>query len=160
MIAVYALTGFFAGLHKPFGRLWQAFGMLGATFFFLLYDRTLPLDSVYIGSLVTASLLFFIIPSSWIKTLKDQLFPDTSNVLLRRQKWMTEKVNHQLQEFQHFVDFITRFISDRFEPKAAAQKGQSTPLPICQSCFRYETCWGEKSNGIPALMKQWEEQPK
>lgn len=159
MIAVYALTGFFAGLHKPFGRLWQAFGMLGATFFFLLYDRTLPLDAVYIGSLVTASLLFFIIPSSWITTLKDQLFPDTSNILLRRQKWMTEKVNHQLQEFQHFVDFITGFISDRFEPKAAAQKGQSSSLPICQSCFRYETCWGEKSNGMPALMKQWEEQP-
>lgn len=160
MIAVYALTGFFAGLHKPFGRLWQAFSMLGATFFFILYDRTLPLDSVYIGSLVAASLLFFIIPSSWIQTLKDQLFPDTTNVLLKRQKWMTEKVNHQLQEFQHFVDFITRFISDRFDPKAMAQKGQAGALPVCQSCFRYDTCWGAKSNGIPEMMKQWEEQTK
>jgi len=160
MIAVYAVTGFLAGLHKPFGRLWQAFSMLGATFFFILYDRTLPLDSVYIGSLVTASLLFFAIPSKWIKDLKDQLFPDTTHILLRRQKWMTEKVNHQLHEFQHFVDFITRFISDRFESKAVIDKGRKEVLAACQSCFHYEKCWGEKSNGIPLLMKQWEEQPK
>ena len=122
MIAVYAVTGFLAGLHKPFGRLWQAFSMLGATFFFILYDRTLPLDSVYIGSLVIASLLFFMVPSTWIKQLKDQLYPDTTSVLLRRQKWMTEKVNHQLQEFQHFVDFITRFISEKFDSKSAEKR--------------------------------------
>ncbi|WP_342601269.1 SpoIIE family protein phosphatase [Psychrobacillus sp. FSL H8-0483] len=160
MIAVYAVTGFLAGLHKPFGRLWQAFSMLGATFFFILYDRTLPLDSVYIGSLVTASLLFFAIPSKWMKDLKDQLFPDTTHILLRRQKWMTEKVNNQLHEFQHFVDFITRFISDRFESKAVIDKGRTEVLAACQSCFHYEKCWGEKSNGIPVLMKQWEEQSK
>lgn len=160
MIAVYAVTGFLAGLHKPFGRLWQAFSMLGATFFFILYDRTLPLDSVYIGSLVVASLLFFIVPSSWIKQLRNQLYPDTTSVLLRRQKWMTEKVNHQLQEFQHFVDFITRFISERFDSKALRKDEKTEPLPICQSCFQYEKCWGEKSNGMPALIKEWEEQPK
>lgn len=159
MIAVYALTGFLAGLHKRFGRLCQAFSMLGATFFFLLYDRTLPLDSVYIGSLVAASLIFFMIPSTWIKDLKDQLYPDTTHVLLRRQKWMTEKVNHQLQEFQHFVDFITRFITDRFEPKIASEERVEN-LVTCQSCFHYEKCWGAKSNGIPSLIQQWEEQPK
>lgn len=156
MIAVYAVTGFLAGLHKPFGRLWQAFSMLGATFFFILYDRTLPLDTVYIGSLVTASLLFFALPSKWIKYLKDQLFPDTSNILLRRQKWMTEKVNNQLQEFHHFVDFITRFISNRFDPKGKIEKEKSQPFSTCQSCFQYEKCWGEKSNGMPMLMEQWE----
>ncbi|WP_240793459.1 SpoIIE family protein phosphatase [Psychrobacillus vulpis] len=160
MIAVYAITGFLAGLHKPFGRLWQAFSMLGATFFFILYDRTLPLDSVYIGSLVTASLLFFAIPSKWIKYLKDQLFPDTSNVLIRRQKWMTEKVNNQLREFQHFVDFITRFISDRFDSKGVDDQEQPKALSVCQSCFQFEKCWGEKSNGIPLLMEQWENDSK
>ena len=160
MIAVYAVTGLLAGLHKPFGRLWQAFSMLGATFFFILYDRTLPLDSVYIGSLVTASLLFFAIPSKWIKEINSQLFPDSTHVLLRRQKWMTERVNNQLQEFQHFVDFITRFISDRFEPKMTVEKGGTEHLPACQSCFHYEKCWGEKSNGIPTLIKQWDEQSK
>lgn len=160
MIAVYAVTGFLAGLHKPFGRLWQAFSMLGATFFFILYDRTLPLDSVYIGSLVTASLLFFAIPSSWIKSLKEELYPDTSNILLRRQKWMTEKVNNQLQEFQHFVDFITSFISDRFNNKGAVEKEQNQAFETCQSCFQYEKCWGAKSNGIPSLMSQWENEPK
>ena len=159
MIAVYALTGFLAGLHKRFGRLWQAFSMLGATFFFILYDHTLPLDSVYIGSLVAASLIFFMIPSKWIKDVKEQLYPDTTHVLLRRQKWMTEKVNHQLQEFQHFVDFITRFISDRFEPKSATEEVVE-PLAACQSCFHYEKCWGEKSNGIPSLIQQWEDQPR
>ncbi|WP_277586862.1 SpoIIE family protein phosphatase [Psychrobacillus antarcticus] len=160
MIAVYAVTGFLAGLHKPFGRLWQAFSMLGATFFFILYDRSLPLDSVYIGSLVVASLLFFMVPSAWIKQLKDQLYPDTTSVLLRRQKWMTEKVNHQLQEFQHFVDFITRFISERFDSKALRKDEKTEPLPICRSCFQYEKCWGEKSNGMPVLIKEWEEQPR
>ncbi|MEI4771501.1 SpoIIE family protein phosphatase [Psychrobacillus sp. FJAT-51614] len=160
MIAVYAVTGFLAGLHKPFGRLWQAFSMLGATFFFILYDRTLPLDSVYIGSLVTASLLFFAIPSSWIKSLKEELYPDTSNILLRRQKWMTEKVNNQLQEFQHFVDFITSFISDRFNNKGAVEKEQNQAFATCQSCFQYEKCWGAKSNGIPSLMAEWENEPK
>ena len=156
MIAVYAVTGLLAGLHKSFGRLWQAFSMLGATFFFILYDSTLPLDSVYIGSLVTASLVFFAIPSIWIKSLKDQLYPDTSSVLIRRQKWMTEKVSHQLQEFQHFVDFITRFISERFDPKATVEKEeQSNSLPTCHSCFHYEKCWGEKSNGMPVLVEQW-----
>ena len=160
MIAVYAVTGFLAGLHKPFGRLWQAFSMLGATFFFILYDRTLPLDSVYIGSLVTASLLFFAVPSKWIKSLKDQLYPDTSNILMRRQKWMTEKVNNQLQEFQHFVDFITRFISDRFDNKERMEKEQSKDYSTCQSCFQYEKCWGERSNGMPSLIKQWEDQTK
>lgn len=160
MIAVYAVTGFLAGLHRPFGRLWQAFSMLGATFFFILYDRTLPLDTVYIGSLVTASILFFMVPSKWVKYIKDQLFPDTSNILIRRQKWMTERINNQLQEFQHFVDFITRFISDRFETKGKEEKGQSQPLSACQTCFQYEKCWGEKSNGIPILMEQWENETK
>lgn len=159
MIAVYAVTGFLAGLHKPFGRLWQAFSMLGATFFFILYDSTLPLDSVYIGSLVAASLVFFVIPSSWIKYSKEQLFPDTSKLLLRRQKWMTEKVNHQLQEFHHFVDFITRFISERFEPKVSVEKEQHVPFSICQSCYQFDRCWGERSNGIPSLIEQWQSQP-
>ncbi len=160
MIAVYAVTGFFAGLHKRFGRLWQAFSMLGATFFFILYDHTLPLDSVYIGSLVAASLLFFTIPSQWLEDLKSQLYPDTAHILLRRQKWMTEKVNHQLQEFQHFVDFITRFITERFEQKGINGEEEVELLHACQSCFHFEKCWGEKSNGIPSLIKQWEDQPR
>ncbi len=158
MIAVYAVTGFFAGLHRRFGRLWQAFSMLGVTFFFILYDQTLPLDSVYIGSLVAASLLFFTIPSQWISDLKNHLYPDATHVLLRRQKWMTEKVHHQLQEFQYFVDFITGFITQKFEKKGGTIE-QPELLHVCQSCFHYEKCWGEKSNGIPNLIKQWEEQP-
>ena len=160
MIAVYAITGFLAGLHKPFGRLWQAFSMLGATFFFILYDHTLPLDTVYIGSLVTASLLFFTIPSKWIKYLKDQLLPDSSNILIRRQKWMTEKVNNQLKEFQHFADFITRFISERFDSRESVRKERNMSFSTCKSCFQYEKCWGEKSNGIPLLMQQWEDETK
>ena len=45
--------------------------------------------------------------------------------------------------------------------RRALRKDEKTePLPICRSCFQYEKCWGEKSNGMPVLIKEWEDQPK
>ncbi|MBO1912616.1 hypothetical protein J4G37_48430, partial [Microvirga sp. 3-52] len=47
MIAVYGMTGFFAGAMKRFGKLGIAVGGGVVSLFFFLYDLTLPIDSTH-----------------------------------------------------------------------------------------------------------------
>ena len=47
MLALYALTGVFAGSSMRMGRIGIALGGIAPSIFFFFYDATLPLDIVY-----------------------------------------------------------------------------------------------------------------
>lgn len=158
MIGVYALTGLFAGLFQNRGRIWIAFGSLGAATFFSIYDASLPLDSVYFVSLTCAIGIFFILPKSWLTYSQNQLFPKQSSVLFKRQKWLTDRVNHQLHDFQQFVDFITQLVNDRFPTsKESVATQQSVEYSVCNSCFRQTKCWATEGQGMWPIVEDWKE---
>lgn len=159
MIAVYALTGLCAGLFQTKGRIWIAVGSLGAGLFFSIYDTTLPLDSVYFASLTCAIGIFFLLPKSWLNHIQNQFFPKQTSVLFKRQQWLTDRVNNQLKDFQHFVDFITQLVNDRFptsrEPEPSIQ--QSVEYSVCNSCFKQTKCWATEGKGMWPVVEEWKE---
>jgi len=158
MIAVYALTGLCAGLFQNKGRIWMAVGSFGAALFFTVYDATLPLDKVYFASLACATLLFFIMPTSWVNYAQNQLFPKQSSVLFKRQQWLTDKVNTQLNDFQQFVEFITQLVNDRFPAQKEIASTNHTPdYTVCGTCFRQDKCWGAEGQGMHPIVDEWKE---
>lgn len=158
MIAVYALSGLSAGLFQNKNRLWIAIGSFGAALFFTVYDNTLPLDKVYFASLACASMIFFILPTSWINYAQNQFFPKPSSVLFKRQQWLTDKVNTQLFDFQQFVEFITQLVNDRFPTqKETASTSQTPEYSVCGTCFRQDKCWGDSGQGMYPVIEEWKE---
>jgi stage II sporulation protein E len=158
MIAVYALSGLSAGLFQNKNRLWIAIGSFGAALFFTVYDNTLPLDKVYFASLACASMIFFILPTSWINYAQNQFFPKPSSVLFKRQQWLTDKVNTQLFDFQQFVEFITQLVNDRFPTqKETASTSQTPDYSVCGTCFRQDKCWGVSGQGMYPVIEEWKE---
>lgn len=157
MIAVYALTGLCAGLFQNKGRIWIAVGSLGASTFFSIYDASLPLDSVYFVSLTCAMGIFFLLPTTWLNYWQNQLFPKQSSVLFKRQQWLTDRVNHQLKDFQHFVDFITQLVNDRFPSKEAEATQQTVEYSVCNSCFKQTKCWGTEGKGMYPIVEDWKD---
>ena len=158
MIAVYALSGLCAGLFQNKNRLWIAMGSFGAALFFTVYDTTLPLDKVYFASLACASMIFFIMPASWINYAQNQFFPKPSSVLFKRQQWLTDKVNTQLFDFQQFVEFITQLVNDRFPAqKETASTSQTPDYSVCGTCFRQDKCWGVSGQGMYPVIEEWKE---
>lgn len=159
MIAVYALTGLCAGLFQNKGRVWIAVGSLGAALFFSIYDASLPLDSVYFASLTCAIGIFFLLPKSWLNNMQNQFFPKQSSVLFKRQQWLTDRVNNQLKDFQHFVDFITQLVNDRF-PNSKEQESivqSSVEYSVCNSCFKQAKCWAAEGKGMWPIVEEWKE---
>jgi stage II sporulation protein E len=158
MIAVYALSGLCAGLFQNKNRLWIASGSFGAALFFTVYDTTLPIDKVYFASLACASMIYFILPTTWINYAQNQFFPKPSSVLFKRQQWLTDKVNTQLYDFQQFVEFITQLVNDRFPThKETASTSQSPDYSVCGTCFRQDKCWGAAGKGMYPVVEEWKE---
>lgn len=158
MIAVYALTGLCAGLFQTKGRIWIAVGSLGAGLFFSIYDTTLPLDAVYFASLTCAIGIFFLLPKSWLNNLQNQFFPKQSSVLFKRQQWLTDRVNNQLKDFQHFVDFITQLVNDRFPSSKELETSiQPVGYSVCNSCFKQTKCWATEGKGMWPVIEEWKE---
>ncbi|MBK3496904.1 SpoIIE family protein phosphatase [Viridibacillus sp. YIM B01967] len=157
MMAVYAVTGLFAGVCKNIGRLWIAIGGIMASVFFALYDATLPLDYTFFMSIAFATLLFFIFPQKWVVYWQNQLYPNRDEVLLERQKWLTERLTTKLVDFHHFVDFMKELVHDRFGAmnRPVSEEVQERPLALCQSCFKYDKCWGNRKSEMPDLMQKW-----
>lgn len=155
MLSVATLTGLCAGMGARVGKFGVAIGSIIPSVFFLFYDATLPLDSVYFTSIVCGSVLFLFIPKSLSNTVKEKLFPQREEILLARQHWLTEHVTLKLEHFQHFVRFMKELVFDRFMTAPVVSKEEVTPMNTCLSCFRYDRCWGAENNGMDRLMTEW-----
>lgn len=152
MMAVYALTGLFVGIHRKAGRLWQAIAMLGVLLFFRFYDATLPIEEVFLSSTLMASLLFFAIPKGWIQQLQHWVQPKENRQATQRFEWMEARWRRHMREAQSFFRYVGDVI--RSETAAATQLGeQSLPLP-CQSCYRKVSCYEKGEMGH--LLDTWQ----
>ncbi len=156
MMAVYGMTGFFAGTLRRFGKLGIATGALLVSLFFFMYDLTLPLDSTYFISIGVGTLLFFLIPSKAVASLKEIFIPK-NEVESKRQKWITERLDEQLQDFQQFAEFMSTLVSGKEGQRLQQGHSQAVPVPsVCQSCFRYTRCWEDEESDMGDLMQEWE----
>ncbi|HWI50006.1 MAG TPA: SpoIIE family protein phosphatase [Rummeliibacillus sp.] len=157
MIAVYALTGLCAGVCKKLGRFGIVLGSSIATAFFVLYDATLPIDKTYFIALGVATLLFLTMPKTWLVYWQRQLYPNHEEVLLERQRWLTEKVTLKLTNFNDFVIFMKELVNDRFgvTEKQPTDDVEARPLSPCESCYLFERCWGADKKEMEPLMQQW-----
>ncbi len=158
MMAVYGMTGFFAGALGRFGKIGIVAGGLFVSVFFLLYDLTLPLDSSHFVTLGVASVLFLLIPSKNLEPLKRVFQSTTKEVSDKRHKWLSDKLNEQLADFQKFSEFMSTLVGGRSLSlgEFGTEKTVERPVPtICQSCFRYSKCW-EKSDDMAFLLDEWE----
>lgn len=155
MLSVATLTGLCAGMGAKGGRFGVAIGSILPSVFFLFYDATLPLDSVYFTSIAIGSILFLTIPKKYSDRVRDKLFPQREEVLLARQNWLTEHVTYKLEHFQHFVQFMKELVFDRFMTAPVEAAKEVAPMNTCLSCFRYDHCWGAQNNGMDKLMTDW-----
>ncbi len=157
MIAVYALTGLCAGVCNRLGKFGIVLGSGIATAFFALYDATLPIDKTYFIALGVATLLFFTMPKSWLQFWQRQLYPNQEEVLLERQRWLTEKVTMKLTNFNDFVIFMKELVNDRFGVTEQQEtiEIEARPLSPCESCYKFEKCWATGKNEMESLVQQW-----
>lgn len=155
MLSVATLTGLCAGMGARAGRFGVAIGSILPSVFFLFYDATLPLDSVYFTSIAVGSIAFLTIPRKYSDKVRDKLFPQREEILLARQNWLTEHVTYKLEHFQHFVQFMKELVFERFMTTPVEASKEVSPMNTCLSCFRYDRCWGAQNNGMDKLMTDW-----
>jgi len=157
MMAVYGMTGFFAGALRRFGKLGIAVGASAVSVFFLMYDLTLPLDFTHFTTIGVATLLFLVIPSKKIEPLQRIFYPEKVEETDKRQKWLAERLDEQLSDFQQFAEFMSSLVGGRSEDqgKSKEQELRATPL-ICQSCFRFEKCWESSDDDMDRLINEWD----
>lgn len=155
MLSVATLTGLCAGMGARAGRFGVAIGSILPSVFFLFYDATLPLDSVYFTSIAVGSIAFLTIPRKYSDKVRDKLFPQREEILLARQNWLTEHVTYKLEHFQHFVQFMKELVFERFMTTPVEAAKEVSPMNTCLSCFRYDRCWGAQNNGMDKLMTDW-----
>ena len=157
MMAVYGMTGFFAGALSRFKKIGIAIGGLSVSVFFLLYDLTLPLDSSHFITLGVATLLFFFIPSKRLKPIRHVFYPESQEVSEKRHKWLSERLDEQLASFQQFSEFMSTLVSGRFPSSEDTDISAQQLIPkTCQSCFRNAKCWGGGEHDIGELLQDWE----
>ena len=155
MMTVYGMTGFLAGAFQKLGRIGIAIGAGLVSLFFFMYDLTLPLDSTYFVSIGVGTLLFFLIPSKKLLSLKKSLQPD-HKVELKRHQWMTERLDEQLKDFQQFSQFMSTLVSGKDNMYYQKLENSAEPTPsVCQSCFRYAKCWEGESTNMGHLIQSW-----
>lgn len=156
MMAVYGMTGFFAGALRRFGKVGVASGAVLVSLFFFMYDLTLPLDSTYFMSIGVGTLLFFFVPSKRMLALK-RLFIPKNEIELKRQKWVSERLDEQLEDFQQFTEFMSTIVNGKESKRFRQSPEQNMSAPaVCQACFKYTKCWEEKENSIGNLIQEWE----
>lgn len=156
MMAVYGMTGFFAGVFRRFGKLGIAAGGGFVSIFFFMYDLTLPLDVTHFVTIGTATALFLLIPSKKLEQLRQAFFEEDPDVSERRQQWLAERLDEQLSDFQQFAEFMSTLVGGRFLPDKELAASESFKAPsVCQTCFRYSRCW-EQDEGMRQLVSEWE----
>lgn len=151
MLAVYALTGLVVGMTHKLGRAVMAISSCLPSVFFLLYDATLPLDSVYFISIIMATVLFMFLPKRLVERVS--IFYSSSLYVEREPEVDTE----YLVSFQRFVHFMKELVSGNFEQnRHAAVYKETDPPPICSGCYRYEHCWGPPASTMRQTIEQWQ----
>ena len=149
MLALYALTGVFAGSCMRLGRLGIAIASILPSVFFFFYDATLPLDTVYFVSISTAIIVFLLIKHSSLEMIKALFHPKRDEVLVKRQEWLTNHMTQTIEQFQQFVFFMKDLVFDRFNEQSIQPK-KIQPYNVCQGCFRYARCWEDE----PSMSEQ------
>ncbi|WP_342507752.1 SpoIIE family protein phosphatase [Sporosarcina sp. FSL K6-2383] len=157
MMAVYGMTGFVAGALSRFGKIGIAIGGVSVSLFFLLYDLTLPLDSSHFVTIGIATLLFLLIPSQKLGAVRRVFYPENQESTEKRQKWLAERLDEQLADFQQFSEFMSTLVGGRFSSRG----NQEEPIPqvipkTCASCFRYAKCWESADDDMARLLYEWE----
>lgn len=157
MMAVYGMTGFVAGTLSRFGKMGIAVGGVSVSLFFLLYDLTLPLDSSHFVTIGIATLIFLLIPSNKLEPIRTVFYPESQESSEKRQKWLAERLDEQLADFQQFSEFMSTLVGGRLSSKG--DKEEPTPQVIpktCASCFRYSKCWESADDDMARLLSEWE----
>jgi len=157
MMAVYGMTGFFAGTLRRFGKIGIVLGGASVSGFFLMYDLTLPLDTSHFITIGTATIIFLLIPSKKLEPIQRIFYPENTETTEKRQKWLAERLDEQLADFQKFSEFMSTLVGDRFSPRENADVLPQQVIPkICQSCFRYAKCWEGTDDDMGGLLSEWE----
>lgn len=147
MLALYAATGVAVGLTQQAGRLMIVIGSFIPSIFFLLYDATLPLDSVYFVSILTAGIFVMLIPERLLLRVKSFYSSQTTN----KEMAATVTANH-LASFQQFVYFFKDLVLEQFTLTGPVTQ-EASPLPVCTTCFQREKCW--KDGIMKKPIEQW-----
>lgn len=147
MLALYAVMGVTVGLMQRAGRVAVVVSSIVPSIFFLLYDATLPLDSVYFVSVISAGLVVLLLPKNIVEQASQLYAAQTVT-----QELAATSTENQLQSFQQFVYFLKELIAEQFMLTTPAMS-KTSPLAVCAGCFRYEHCW--KDGVIKEPVERW-----
>ncbi|MBE1556157.1 SpoIIE family protein phosphatase [Sporosarcina limicola] len=156
MMAVYGMTGFFAGSLRRFGKVGIAVGGVSVSVFFLMYDLTLPLDSSHFVTLGVATTVFLLIPQKKVEPIRLVFYPKNKEVSEKRHEWLADRLDEQLSDFQQFSEFMSTLVGGRLSSPVDADVPMVQIIPAtCQSCFRYSKCWEGSDEGMAQLLNEW-----
>lgn len=156
MMAVYGMTGFFAGALRRYGKVGIAVGGLSVSVFFLMYDLTLPLDTTHFASIGVATFIFFLIPTKKVEPLRRIFFPENHDDSEKRQRWIAERLDEQLNDFKQFADFMTTLVVGKGSDQGSTTSPIVSTPTVCHSCFRYAKCWESEDDDMDRLITEWE----
>ncbi len=157
MMAVYGMTGFVAGTLSRFGKVGIAVGGVSVSLFFLLYDLTLPLDSSHFVTIGIATITFLLIPTNKLEPIRTIFYPESEESSEKRQKWLAERLDEQLADFQQFSEFMSSLVGGRLSSKGDKEEPIPQVIPkTCASCFRYSKCWESADDDMARLLSEWE----
>lgn len=148
MLALYALTGVTVGLMQRAGQLAVVISSIAPSVFFFLYDATLPLDSVYFVSIISAGVVMLCLPKDIVQQMQGLYVAQTST----KEVAATSTTENHLLPFQQFVYFLKDLVTEQFMLTTPAMS-KTSPLSVCAGCFRYEHCW--KNGAIKEPVEQW-----
>ena len=150
MITVYILTAITASFSKPFKQLGIACFSFIPSFFFFLFDATLPLDSVYFSSIISAAFLFVFLPLRKINVVEE------SNLVLdAAPKKQEETVVKEIDNLMQYLSFMQRQLIKQVNNNQHTDKVTGTEFEVCMNCVKFDSCWGGKNGQMKQHADQW-----
>lgn len=150
MITVYILTAITASFSKPFRQIGIACFSFIPSFFFLLFDATLPLDSVYFSSIICASFTFIFLPLRKIFVVSEN-----NLVVDNRSHKPEETVEREIDNLMSYLSFMQRQLIKQVNNTQQTEKIMGTEFDVCMNCVKFDNCWAAQKGQMRQHAEQW-----
>ena len=150
MITVYILTAIVASFAKPFRQIGIACFSFIPSFFFLLFDVTLPLDSIYFSSIICAAFTFIFLP------LKKLFIVGESSLVTEVKSYKQEEtVAKEVDNLMNYLSFMQRQLLKQVDRTQQVDKVTGTEFDVCMNCVKFDSCWAAQNGQMRPHAEQW-----
>lgn len=155
-VAFYSVCGLVSGIFKDTGKMFSFLSLFVIYFTMSIYLRQLdiaPLIEVLLGGAI-----FFLVPTSFIKVLEEELKSDSKKAIVNNNELneLKSEFTDRVQELQTALLTVSKTLRDMGDNNNLTFKNKSTALienladRVCKKCGKCDSCWGRDFNGTYA----------